>query len=644
MNPKYWKISRKLMLGMGAALFLAITTLSVINVTQLQGMMEQRVIQQELPNALESLKNAAEREVTMPIVAARSVARNTFINVWLSKDEPSYELYKIQNFLQIARDEFNADLAFIVSLKTLNYYSEQGLVETLNNSSRGWVDRFLSSGDRYRIELSPNRNTGKLMAFVNVRVTDDKGQVIAVAGLGQEISDLSDLISQFKIGKKGMSALVDPQGIIATHPDKSQIGRTLDSLIDAEHARPLIENARGFSHVLVDHPDGDEIYASLPVDILPGWHIVSSVPTAELYSGLWTASRNATLGGLLVGLLMMGLVVVLVRRISSPIRQIAASLVEIGQQGGDLTQRIDIERHDELGDLIRGFNQFMDKLHYTVSDVIRNNEQLSQSLAEVVQNMSHAASQANETQHNTDRVAAAVHQMSTTVQEIARNTHVAADASKDSENAASTGNQVIGSSIHNIQELSALMQDSTASVTDLAESVTRINAVLEVIRTISEQTNLLALNAAIEAARAGELGRGFAVVADEVRALAQKTQASTDEIHQTIEQLKQSANNAVQKIDQGMAKTQEGVSLAEQAGLALDDIRAKATGITDMNIQIATATEEQSTVTEDINMNVQRISELASSCAYQISSCDQECARISEMVDSIRATMNQFKV
>ncbi len=642
MNPKDWRMSTKLLCGITAALVVAIATTTLVNINQLEALMEERVTTQELPIALDGLKSAVEKELTVPISASRAMARNTYLSRWLRAGEPVEEGAAASEFLTQAKTEFGAVKAFVVGDCSRNYYSEAGLVTTLQPGSDGWYTGFVNSGKPYELVIDVDKDNGRLTAFVNARVTYN-GEFLGIAGVGQGVDRLSEIVAGFRIGEEGQVILVDSEGQIAAHPDKTQLGRPLSADLGDKLASQFMQ-AQRFDYALYHSGDEDYIYATQPIELVPGWRIVAKVPTRELYSGVFAVIQNSTLSSVLVGVVMLGLVMLLVRGIVAPMRQVAQSLQAIGQQGGDLTQRIEIDRNDELGDLVKGFNQFIDKLHDIVSRVVSDNDQLAHALKEVVNNMSTASAQSGEVQHNTDRVAAAVHQMSTTVQEIARNTSEAAEASKDSENAADDGRMILGESVTNINQLATLMEESTQSVNELAHDVERIGAVLEVIHSISEQTNLLALNAAIEAARAGDLGRGFAVVADEVRALAQKTQTSTDEIRQTIDRLQNSAAAAVSKIAEGVEKTQEGVSLSQRAGSALDDIRIKAGGIKDMNIQIAAATEEQSTVTEDININVQKISELATECAYQISACDRECAKIEELGANIRTLMGQFRV
>ncbi|MGN8122011.1 MULTISPECIES: methyl-accepting chemotaxis protein [Pseudomonas] len=241
-------------------------------------------------------------------------------------------------------------------------------------------------------------------------------------------------------------------------------------------------------------------------------------------------------------------------------------------------------------------------------------------------------------------VATAVHEMGLTVQEIAQNAGNAALASQTARDEAMQAREVVGGSIRHIESMSDEIGVAAGAVGELAHQVASIDQVLAVIRGVSEQTNLLALNAAIEAARAGDMGRGFAVVADEVRTLARRTQASTDEIQQMIGSLKQGAENAVSSMRTGQAATGTGVESSQRTGASLTAITGQVERISDMNHQVATATEEQSAVTEEINRNVQGISDLARATAGEVRACREDCQMLQRLADDLARQMGGFKL
>ncbi|WP_370628259.1 methyl-accepting chemotaxis protein [Pseudomonas umsongensis] len=241
-------------------------------------------------------------------------------------------------------------------------------------------------------------------------------------------------------------------------------------------------------------------------------------------------------------------------------------------------------------------------------------------------------------------VATAVHEMGLTVQEIAQNAGNAAVASQNARDEAMQAREVVGGSIRHIESMSDEIGVAASAVGELADQVASIDQVLAVIRGISEQTNLLALNAAIEAARAGDMGRGFAVVADEVRTLARRTQTSTDEIQQMIGSLKQGAENAVSSMHSGQAATGTGVESSQRTGASLTAITGQVERISDMNHQVATATEEQSAVTEEINRNVQGIFDLARATAGEVKACREDCLTLQRLADDLARQMGGFRL
>ena len=276
--------------------------------------------------------------------------------------------------------------------------------------------------------------------------------------------------------------------------------------------------------------------------------------------------------------------------------------------------------------------------------MLRTTEHLRSAVGQVSAVVEDTAGRSHRQQEMTEMVATAVHQMGLTVQDIAQNAGQAAHASQTARTEALQAREVVQRSIAHIEGMSGEIGAAASAVGQLAQEVASIDEVLAVIRSISEQTNLLALNAAIEAARAGEMGRGFAVVADEVRTLAQRTQVSTDEVQQMIQRLKQGAGSAVASMQAGQAATGTGVASSQQTGASLTTITGQVEHITDMNLQVATATEEQSAVTEEINRNVQGISDLARQTVAQVEACRVDCQALRGLADDLARQMGGFRL
>jgi aerotaxis receptor len=292
-----------------------------------------------------------------------------------------------------------------------------------------------------------------------------------------------------------------------------------------------------------------------------------------------------------------------------PLKQLANEAKKIADN--PLSQLIYSGRADEFGQIdfaLRMYHAETGAVIGRIGDAANQLGRYTDSLVSQIEKTSHRTS---EQQQETDQVATAINQMAASIQEVACHAQKAADTADRADNETREGQQVVTSASHSISVLADEIHQATEVIKQLETNSNDISRVLDVIRSIAEQTNLLALNAAIEAARAGEHGRGFAVVADEVRALASRTQQSTEEIQQMISTLQEGARSAVNVMENSREKANNSVSQAQQAAEVLQDIGLRVNEITEMNMQIAAAVEQQGAVSEDINRSITSIRDTA---------------------------------
>ncbi len=354
---------------------------------------------------------------------------------------------------------------------------------------------------------------------------------------------------------------------------------------------------------------------------------------------------NAITISLVVGIMFaITAYLLIIKNVVTPIQAMAKQFIALAHGNGDLTIAMSEQGGDEIADVNRGFNLFVNKIRRSMQQIMDSSQQLNSATSKLSKISSSTSKNLSLQQQETEQVATAMNEMVATVQEVARNVSDASQSAEAANREAANGKQIVSASIKEINALANEVRQAAEVMARLEKDSDNIGGVLNVIKEIADQTNLLALNAAIEAARAGEQGRGFAVVADEVRTLASRTQKSTQEIQKMIDSLQGGAREAVSVMERGQKRAESSVEQANNAGAALELITAAVATITHMTAQIASAAEEQNAVVEEVNGNIGNISNMSqetNSSAGEITSATQQLDQLAKQLEGV---VKQFKV
>ncbi|CAJ1884563.1 methyl-accepting chemotaxis protein [Aeromonas veronii] len=481
------------------------------------------------------------------------------------------------------------------------------------------------------------------------------GQFRGIAALDLAVDSISrqaqSLNSNIYDGK-GETLIVSAAGVITgTSGDASLLGSSASKVLGNQWQQYLKPE--------VQRQELDESFRiSVPI-MVPGmsrnWAIIVTLPYKVVLAGAdqlesqlsdmnQAAMTQQLVGAVIVLVLALATMLVIARSITGPIRQMVSLVDDIADGEGDLTKRLATRSVDELGDLAKGINRFIDKLQGLLGDVLKTASEVNRYAGDTDRIAGQTDNNLQHHQAEMEQMLTAVQEMSYVSQEVATHANNTADSAKQAQSAADQGKERFQQVIQSMHKVAAEAGKGAEVVEGLAHDSTQITSILTVIQGIADQTNLLALNAAIEAARAGEQGRGFAVVADEVRKLAGNTQQAVQNTQELIEKIRLSSTNAVNAITQSQQLTHQAVGEADLAEEALGSIYQAISTINDMTYQIASAAEEQSSVSETVSGNLSKTNALANDIAQDATETAKASQALRQAADKLQQLLGQFRL
>jgi methyl-accepting chemotaxis protein len=526
----------------------------------------------------------------------------------------------------------------------LGYQSDGKMVENDDNWSppadydprkRPWYQKAVREGKR--IVTEPYLDViSKTMIISIATPIYQSGRLVGSMYYDLNLSQLSDVVNSVSLFDAGYLFLVTQKGVTIAHPNSDFVGKSFTEYL------PGVQLMSGTQHVEIN--DKSFIIDFTPIPDKEDWYVGAVVDESIAFGALDQLRNNSiiyTVLGVIIGLVLL---TVLMNYLMRPLGTLNHAIQDIASGKGDLTRRLDTNLDQEFSELAAGFNQFTESLQLQIKQSKSISQDILAGIDEVGKSADRSSSEMQAQMKEVDQLATAMNEMAATASDVANNAQGAATAAKEADDASKEGSEVVTYTTTSIHELSQRIDQAVEEVRNLESATTNIETILKVINEIADQTNLLALNAAIEAARAGDSGRGFAVVADEVRTLAQRTQESTTEIRTMIEQLQSGASSVSAAMDESKTKADEAVEKSHTANEVLGRISQAIQHISDMNVQIASAAEEQSLVAEEINSNMLRIKDISENVSQSADDAKTATQSQVEKTHQQEKLLNQFIV
>ncbi|MDA0146982.1 methyl-accepting chemotaxis protein [Vibrio sp. LaRot3] len=622
------KFSQKIVAASSALLLVTVVLLSVQ-----QLMLVKQEVEKLVDTSLTEIEQGVSGAVSAEMNSKRDLAKSTTEIIQLSPFDGSYVADILetptvkQGFLAVG----------------FGYESDGSVIEnddgweadsSYDPRKRPWYIDAKAKGRVVVTDPYVDVSTKKVIISIGTPVKDN-GTFVAGMFYDLELTGLAYLVNQTNLLDAGYLFIVTQDGTTIAHPDSNNNGEKLSSYL------PEIEIKEGKQRF---EKDGTPYLVRFTEVGSEGWYVGSIVDESIAFETI-SEMRSSSIIYIIIALVLsvIGLSF-LIKFLMKPLGELNAAIQDVASGQGDLTKRLDTNTDAEFAELARGFNTFTENLQQQIIQSKAIGAEILSGTEMAVSSAQQSSTAVHSQLEELEQLATAMNEMSVTATEVANNAQGAAEAVKEADQATIEGSDVVSDTTDAINQLSMRVDQAVEEVVGLESATSNIETILKVINDIADQTNLLALNAAIEAARAGDSGRGFAVVADEVRTLAQRTQESTTEIRNMIEQLQVGASSVSNAMNESKSTADIAVERAQQADASLQVIRTIIQRITDMNLQIASAAEEQSLVSEEINSNTVRIKDLSTQVSESANKSNVAMQQQTENVRKQDELLNKFIV
>ncbi|MFB2725918.1 methyl-accepting chemotaxis protein [Shewanella mangrovisoli] len=566
----------------------------------------------------------------------------------------------IRYFRSFSDRDTDVKSVFFGSANTFEYFDLNGRFDGDPNyytNKRPWWQEAIDQRGLFVGDPAVDANDGSISATVKTPVYGTNGELIGIGGMDILIDTIGKtLLAPIKYRNYGQAFLMTDEGKLVYFPgfsDKFPPG-SLANQIDSQFKdtsgftalrQQMQREAQGFAEVTFNGVPQRVTFVSVGGDYpKQKWHLAFMLPheviEAPVTEAFWNACFVALGIMLLVGITVWLMLLPFRRQLS----KLLDAMEDIAEGDSDLSQRILMEREDELGKLGDAFNRFAEKVQQMLLHTRNLTQEVGTGVMDARQVCDLAVSSVSSQKQQIDSVATAATQMAQTSQEMAISAQRANDFAEKAQTQAHDGTQIVSRATEGMKALSVQVIEAAKVIKELRSSSEQIGEVLSVIRNIADQTNLLALNAAIEAARAGEQGRGFAVVADEVRTLASRTQDSTANIQGIIQTLQQSALQAEQVMESGVEQARVGQDLTTQVEQALSDIASAIVSIQQQTVEITVAIGQQAVVAEEVAQNVVSVRGLSDQSLLSSQDLSQSLQGFEQATHELTRNIGQFKI